>query len=427
LSKEKTTLTYMNKHFCSLLIFFFSVYNSFSQEDTTRTIREDAVQVYIDCERCDMDHIRREIPYVNYVRDVREAQLYLRESRQTTGSGGSEYSYFFVGQKKFEGMGDTLVYTSGPNDTDAEIRAGRTNMMKMGLMRYVARTPVYKEVNIKYDGDAEVETVIDKWNNWVFEIETSPRFESEESYKDFSFRNSLNANKISKEWKIEVEFDHRLSRTKYTYDNETFIKDKTQIELENLVVNSLGNHWSAGMRLDFLTSTFSNIKFRSDIFPSVEYNLFPYTESTHRQLRFLYGIGASLNIYNDTTIYGKIEENLFQHQLQVAYQVQEKWGSVNISLEGSNYLHDFSKNRIELFGFVEVRVLKGLSFTVFGGVARIHDQLSLNKGELSEADILLQLQELATAYSVDGGIRLTYTFGSIYNNIVNPRFGNGGW
>jgi hypothetical protein len=405
-------------------VLFFSLNCSVAQ-DTIQNTREDAVQIFIDCERCDMDHIRREIPYVNYVRDVREAQLYIRETRQNTGSGGREYSYFFTGQEKFEGMKDTLVYTSGPNDTDEEIRAGRTNMMKMGLMRYVARTPSYKDVNIEYDGDAEIETVVDKWNNWIFEIETSPSFESEESFKEFSFRNSIEASKITKEWKIEVEFDHQLSRTKYTLEEETFTKDKTEVELENLVVKSLGQHWSAGARVDFLTSSFSNIKFRSNIFPSIEYNLFPYSQSTHRQLRFLYGIGMSLNQYNDTTIYGKTKENMAQQQLQVAYRVQEKWGSVNISLEASNYLHDFSKNRLELWGDIEIRLMKGLELSVFGGVAQIHDQLSLVRGELSEADILLQLQELATAYSVDGGISLSYTFGSIYNNVVNPRFGNG--
>jgi hypothetical protein len=414
------------KRFYFLFLLLFPILNTLSQEIPKNT-RDEAVQIFIDCVWCDMDHIRREIPYVNYVRDVKEAQLYIRETRQTTGSGGREYSYFFTGQKKFNGKNDTLVYTSGPNNTDEEIRAGRTNMMKMGLMRYVAQTPSYKDISIDYEGDDEAEEVVDKWNNWVFEIETSPRFESEESYKEFSFRNSLNANKITEEWKIEVEFDHRLSRTKYTYEDETFIKDKTEIELENLIVKSLGQHWSAGIRLDFLTSSFSNIKFRTDIFPSIEYNLFPYSESTHRQLRFLYGIGASLNQYNDTTIYGKTKENLAQQQLQVAYRVQEKWGSINISLEGSNYLHDFSKNRLELWGDIEVRLMKGLELSVFGGVARIHDQLSLVRGELSEADILLQLQELATAYSVDGGVRLSYTFGSIYNNIVNPRFGNGRW
>jgi hypothetical protein len=117
---------------------------------------------------------------------------------------------------------------------------------------------------------------------------------------------------------------------------------------------------------------------------------------------------------------------LTQHQLQVAYRIQEKWGSINISLEGSNYLNDFSKNRLELSGDLEIRIFKGLSLDIFGSIARIHDQLSLVKGEqLSEADILLQLQELATAYNAYGRISLSYTFGSIYNNVVNPRFGNG--
>jgi len=130
-------------------------------------------------------------------------------------------------------------------------------------------------------------------------------------------------------------------------------------------------------------------------------------------------------IYNDTTIYDKTEELLWQHQLEVAYQVQEKWGSVNVALRGSNYFHDFSKNRVELSGYISIRILKGLSLRIRGGAARINDQLSLVKGEASEAEILLQLQELETTYNLKGGLGLTYTFGSIYNNIVNPRFGNG--
>ncbi len=415
-----------------LFVFFsislLSIQFVFSQttDEKQDSLRKDAVKLFIDCNFCDMNHIRREIPYVNYVRDVKEAELYLRETQQSTGSGGREYSFFFIGQDKFMGINDTLVYTSRPDDTWDQIRNGRTNMMKMGLMRYVARTPIFKEVDIRHLGKVKEEMVSDKWNNWVFELETRPRFESEESRKEFSFWNSVKTTKITPDWKIEIEVDHRLSRTKYIYDNETHIKDKTQIELENLVVKSIGEHWSVGSRVQLETSTFSNIKFKADIFPSIEYNYYPYSESTHHQLRFLYGIGASLNQYNDTTIYGKIGENLGQHQLQIAYQVQEKWGSINISLQGSNYLNDFSKNKIELEGSLNIRIIKGLSFSIRGGVARIHDQLSLSKGKLSEADILLQLQEMASAYRVDGGIGITYTFGSIFNNVVNPRFGNGG-
>ena len=88
-------------------------------------------------------------------------------------------------------------------------------------------------------------------------------------------------------------------------------------------------------------------------------------------------------------------------------------------------MHYFTRNLIELNGYVSIRILKGLSVRIGGSAARINDQLSLVRGEASEAEILLQLQELETAYSIEGGIGLTYTFGSIYNNIVNPRFGNG--
>lgn len=409
----------------SFVLFLLSPVIQAQETEPSDSLRKNAVKLFIDCDHCDMNHIRREIPYVNYVRDVKEAQLYLRETRQMTGSGGSEYSFFFTGQKEFEGLSDTLVYMTRPDDTRDFTRDERTNMIKMGLMRYVARTPIYKEIKISHLGKAKEEMVSDKWNNWVFEIETRPQFESEESLKEFSFWNSIKANKITPDWKIEFDFDHRLTRTKYIYDNETRTSDKTQIQLENLVVKSLGEHWSTGLKTQLLTSTFNNAKFNADIFPTVEYNLFPYSESTHRQLRFAYGIGVSLNQYNDTTIYNKTKENLGKHQLQVAYQVQEKWGSVNVSLEGSNYLHDFSKNRLELEGSINIRIIKGLSFSVRGSAAWIHDQLSLVGGELSEADILLKLQELASAYNVDGSLGLTYTFGSIFNNVVNPRFGNG--
>ncbi len=399
----------------------------FAQEEPedTLTTREDAVNIFIDCERCDMNYIREEIPYVNYVRDVREAEVYILETSEFTGSGGRRYTYAFIGQKDYQGMNDTLTYSSHPDDTRDYTREHRTQMLKLGLMRYVARTPLYDGVLINATEDVEEQEVIDRWNNWVFEIEAEPNFEGEESYKELSLRNSLSAVKITHDWKVEMDFDHRYTRTKYNYEDTLYTKIRSYQEFDNLIVKSMGEHWSAGLRLDLLSSTYNNINFRINAFPSIEYNVFPYSESTHRQLRILYGLGNSYSHYYDTTIYNQIRENLLQQKLQIAYQVQEKWGSINVSLEESNYFNDLSKNRIELNGFIQIRLLKGLSLRIFGGVARINDQLALAKGELSEADILLQLQEMETSYELDGVIGITYTFGSIYSNIVNPRFGNG--
>ncbi|MCK5691317.1 MAG: hypothetical protein KAI08_00670 [Bacteroidales bacterium] len=387
--------------------------------------REDGLRIFIDCARCDMNYIRDEVPYVNYVRDVKEAQLYILETREQTGSGGNRYTYAFIGQQEFAGINDTLFYSSRPDDTRDYQRIWRTQMLKMGMMPYVAKTPLYSEVLIDPTDRVEREVAEDKWKNWVFELEAEPDFEGEESYKELELRNSVSASKITHDWKLELDFDYRYTRTKYTYDDTLYTNYKSFSGLELLVVKSLGEHWSAGLRSELVSSSYTNIDLAFDFMPSVEYNIFPYSKSTHRQLRFLYGIGPSYRIYNDTTIYDQTEELLWQQQLEIAYQVQEKWGSINVSLRGSNFFHDFSKNRVEFGGFVSIRILKGLSVRVRGSVGRINDQLSLVRGEASEAEILLQLQELQTSYHLEGGLGLTYTFGSIYNNIVNPRFGNG--
>ena len=387
--------------------------------------RVNGLRIFIDCARCDMNYIRDEVPYVNYVRDVKEAQLYILETRERTGSGGNKYTYSFQGQQEFAGINDTLSYSSRPDDTRDYQRIWRTQMLKMGMMPYVAKTPLYSEVIINPTDAVEQDVVEDNWNNWVFELEAEPDFEGEESYKELELRSSVSATRITHEWKLELDFDHRYTRTKYTYDDTLYTNDKSYQGLDLLVVKSLGDHWSAGLRSTLLSSSYNNINLGLVVMPSVEYNIFPYSESTRRQLRFLYGVGSSYRIYNDSTIYDQIEELLWQQTLQIAYQVQEKWGSVNVSLEGSNFFHDFSKNRVALGGYISIRIFKGLSLRVRGGVARINDQLSLVRGSASEAEILLQLQELQTSYHLEGGLGLTYTFGSIYNNIVNPRFGNG--
>ena len=102
-----------------LLLICFITENTKAQESNTEpdSLRKDTIRLFIDCRFCEMNYIRREIPYVNYVRDVKEAQVYVLETQQSTGSGGSEYTFTFLGQKEFEGMNDTLVYASRPDDT----------------------------------------------------------------------------------------------------------------------------------------------------------------------------------------------------------------------------------------------------------------------------------------------------------------------
>jgi hypothetical protein len=422
----------MKKKLFSILVAFlpgfFLLSDCFAQATTEvdESKRSGALNLFVDCRSCDMNYTRQEIPFVNYVRDTHEADVYLLVTNQPAGSGGQQYTLTYEGIGKFEGMNDTLIYTSNPDESNTVVRENKTNLIKMGLMRFVARTKVFNEVVISNNSDVEKVEVIDRWNNWVFELETSPRFNAEESYNRLFFRNSVNISKVTPDIKLEIEFDMNNNKQKFIEDGVETEYLRTERRIDNLFVKSLNEHWSAGLLWEMGASTNENYKFNTEFLPSIEYDIFPYSEATHRQFRFLYSVGYQYNSYIDSTILNKTSENLYKHELRMAYQVQKKWGSANISLSGSNYFHDFSKNKIELFGYMRLRIVKGLSLSVNGGVAYINDQLNLAKGDLTEAERLLRLKEQATNFSIQGGVSLTYTFGSIYNNIVNPRFGNGG-
>ncbi len=85
---------------------------------------------------------------------------------------------------------------------------------------------------------------------------------------------------------------------------------------------------------------------------------------------------------------------------------------------------DFSKNNLSVEGVPGLRIAKGLSINLMGSIALVHDQLSIVKKDIPVDLIPLQRKELATQYEYFTRFGFTYTFGSIYNNVVNPRFGN---
>jgi len=91
-----------------LLSGFFLVLNtkSFSQ-NKNEGIRNSALKVFIDCNTCDVEFIKRKIDFVNYVRDTKEAQVHILFTKQTAGNGGKEYGFIFIGEKEFKGKNKT--------------------------------------------------------------------------------------------------------------------------------------------------------------------------------------------------------------------------------------------------------------------------------------------------------------------------------
>ena len=131
----------------------------------------------------------------------------------------------------------------------------------------------------------------------------------------------------------------------------------------------------------------------------------------------------------EITVFEKTKETLLHQSFEVILEYEQPWGEAIAVFEASNYLTDFEKSlmdlyRLEFFGFLEVRLVRGLSIFTRGRVSRIRDQIFLPQEEASEEEILLGNVRLPTSFEYSFSLGFSYTFGSIYNNVVNPRFGS---
>jgi hypothetical protein len=296
----------------------------------------------------------------------------------------------------------------------------------MNLLRYVGKTPLSDHVSISFMDKVEPTDVEDKWNFWVFSLSGDTFISGEESYKSNMLSGSFSANRVTPELKIRVSLSAYIDKSEFNYDDEVIKSDSDSQTISGLVVKSISEHWSVGGFFSATSSTYSNVKLSLNPAPAIEYNVFPYSESTTHQMRLLYRLNYKSVRYREETIYEKTYENLWQHSLEIAFEVKKRWGTASASLEGSHYFHDFEKNRIRLSGELSLRLIKGLNFNIYGRYSRIRDQLSLPREDLTIEEVLLRQKQLATSYTYSLSVGLSYTFGSLKSKVVNPRFGTGG-
>jgi hypothetical protein len=104
----------------SILLVFFSFSFSAISPDSLKMYQDDAPNIFIDCWYCDVDYIRTEIKFVNYVIDRKDADIHILFTREQTASGGREYTLTFLGKNHFAGINDTVYIR--PQKLDQRIR-----------------------------------------------------------------------------------------------------------------------------------------------------------------------------------------------------------------------------------------------------------------------------------------------------------------
>lgn len=391
-------------------------------QDQSRRLR-----VFLDCERCFVDYLREEVGFVDYVRDRTEADIHVIITSAETGSGGREYSADFIGHSAVPPVNRRLRTVTANADSDDIVRRQIANMLRIGLLGFVAADTVPQDLFVSVETDARAATPVvtaDPWNKWVFSLRGSGSFEGEESQREVQTNGSLSADRITSNWKITMgaEIEQRNQRFDLDEDEPVDV-ERRERRFRSLVVKGLGEHWSVGAEGDIESTTFENIKLASSAAPALEFNVFPYSAYTRRQLRLQYAAGVRHASYYEETLEGRIEETHPVHAASAVFEQTERWGSLDASLEWLQYLHDRSLSRLEADGEVSWRLARGFSISLEGSASRVRDQISLPRRGATAEEVLLELRQLRSGYEYSLSFGVTYTFGSIFSAIVNPRFG----
>lgn len=387
------------------------------------------VRVFVDCDHfCDGEYLRTELSWVAYVRDRADADVHVLVTRLGTGGGGEVYTVDLVGLRRFDGQRSTSRFVARPGLAEDAVRGGLTRTIALGLIPYVRDTPVAAGLVVSYvrpDAAEVVTPADDPWNAWVFQVGADGSIEDEQRQTELELEGEMSARRITAAWKLGLSASASVNSDHFQLDDRSVTNRREEYRAGAVIVRSVGPHWGVGAEAAVSSSTFDNTQLAVRVAPAVEYSIFPYSEATRRQLTLQYSVGVSSYDYHEETIFDRLGETRPTQALVAGYDVRQPWGSADATLEAANYLDDVSKHSLRFDGEVSLRLVRGLELDLEGSAALVRDQLALVKRDATEEEILLQRRELATSYRYSMRVGLSYTFGSIFSSVVNPRFGGG--
>lgn len=400
-----------------------------SPSTTADSVQNRAVRAYLDCSwECDRDYLVTEMKWVNWMRDRLDAEIHLLVTAAATGSGGRQYTVVAIGQKQYAGRADTLTYTANSNDADDTRRQGMLRVMSQLLLPYAARTPLAARLRVAFDSPAGAAAPAararDKWNFWTYSVSANGygNGEKRQSFEDMWA--SADANHTTDLWKIRLNLNYSYGHSQFSFsDGSTYSTLQRSFGVSSIAVRSVNAHWSVGGKAQANRSDYYNTDLDVVAGPAVEWDYWPYADYNRRRFTVLYSAGVHHYNYRETTIYGKDQETRPMHFLAIGLSKRQPWGSANVSLSGTQFLDTPKYYNANLGGSVDIRVGKGFSVNLGGNVSRVRDQLYLARGEATDADVIARQQALSTNYRYYMMAGLRYQFGSMFNSVVNQRFG----
>lgn len=407
-----------------------------SGQEADRAAQNGRLAVFLDCEgRSCMEvrtFFRTEITWVDWVRNREDSDVHVIVTSQTTGSGGREYQLDYIGRDALANHDDQLFFRSLGTDVEQEEYDGLTTTLAIGLARYATLAGLRDFATLepvtsrRFDPGARVvgaQEVDDPWKLWVFDVGASGTLDGTDVQDTERLSGDFSATRTTPTWKLRFSIrGNRNYITTLLSDSSTFTSTLVDWDADAQVVYSVARHWSAGIISSMSKDPRNNQDLRIEFTPALEFSFFPYEEATRRALTARYSVGPTYRDYEESTIFGRLEETRYEESLRIRYSHRQPWGDGSATVTMSHILDDTDKHNVSLRGEVSFRIVRGLSLDTGANASWVTDQIYLSAGGETDEEILLNLRTRASDFNYGFNIGFSYRFGSIYNNVVNNRF-----
>ncbi len=392
----------------------------------------DAVRVFLDCQGdtnlgCASEFFVLELPYVIWTRDRLFADVQFLVTTIRTGSGAFQYTVTALGRGRFSGRADTSVVNTLPNESEDGVRRKLAPSIALLLVPYVRLTSVAPRLRVVYDAPANARqatpgSVKDPWNFFVLQLEGNGFLQTESRQTFANMDADVRVRRVTEKNAIRFGWNQSVRYNSFEINDSTTVTNT----IRNGVffvrgVKALGPRLSAGLMTNAGFNEFNNTELFWRAAPVIEYNFFPWKQATSRQIAVSYGVGPRYFRWKEPTIFSRSSEWRMQQEMVIGSDVRQSWGSINASARYASFIPDLKKWNLSLNGQSNLNLVKGLSFNLGGGASLIRDQIFLAAQGQTPEQILTQRRALASDFSVFVFTGLSYSFGSIYNSVVNPR------